>query len=473
MIKHIQQKPLLYILLFAFFIRFIYFIAIAFLNPDGFYMYDSYGYWQIAFNVKEYGIFSQSYELPITPDYYRTPLYPLFIILAESIQVETYPIIFLQIVLGLATCYYAYKLSELITANKFISSIASLLVAIDVPNIVMNNIVMTESLFSFLLIITIYLFVKYIKRNELRFLIFSALFCGLTILCRPIAFFIPFFFSMFLLYVNRRKNTTHTLNNTDSYQDNRETFKKNRFLKILSFLFIVLFTISPWLIRNKITFNHFFMSVIREHDMQNYQAAAVYGEINNRSLAKSQSILRWKTFKAFKGDADKQPYEYARFIEQDAMELVFSNPTILLKHHAIQFMHFFLKPCRAYIDIQLGNWGSGYNTIPKDYPIFKYLFEHNSKLTISIVLLQLLMLLIMYIASVLGFLYFKKEKMLFYFCLLALLVLCFANLTLPFVTESRFRMPVVPYIDIIAAAGVYVVKEKIQKIRLMKKQIRN
>ncbi|MBK7182151.1 MAG: glycosyltransferase family 39 protein [Bacteroidetes bacterium] len=441
-----KNKQLFYILIIAFLIRFVYFIAIAIQNPDGFYMYDSYGYWQIAFNVKEYGIFSQSYDLPIEPDYYRTPLYPLFILLAESVQIETYPIIVLQIVLGVATCYYTYKLGELITNNKFIASIAALFIAIDIPSIVMNNIVMTETLFSFLLILSVYFFVQYLQNNSFKLLALTALFCGFTILCRPIAFFIPLFFSAFLLYFFRKE-------------------KLKSISKIGILLLISVITISPWWIRNKNTFNHYFMSVIREHDMQNYQAAAIYGELNNKSLPESQSILRWKTFKAFKGDANKQPYEYARFIENDAMQIAFANPGILLKHHAIQFVHFFLKPCRAYIDIQLGHWGSGYNTIPKDYPIFKYLFERNSKLTIIVVFFQLFVLLIMYLSIVFGFIYFKQEKNLLYFFVIGLLVFCFANLTLPYVTESRFRMPVVPYLAIISAAGIYFLKEKWKKSR--------
>jgi hypothetical protein len=111
----------------------------------------------------------------------------------------------------------------------------------------------------------------------------------------------------------------------------------------------------------------------------------------------------------------------------------------------------------------LGHWGSGYNTIPKDYPIFKYLFEHNSKLTITVVFFQLFVLLIMYLSLVFGFIYFKQEKNMFYFLVIGLLVFCFANLTLPYVTESRFRMPVVPYLAIISAAGIYFVKEKWKK----------
>jgi hypothetical protein len=242
--------------------------------------------------------------------------------------------------------------------------------------------------------------------------------------------------------------------------------KKYIFRAAITYCMVTFLTLSPWFIRNKITFNHYFLSVIREHDMQNYQAAAIYAEQHNLSLATAQSTLRWKTFKAFSGDANKQPYEYAKFIEADAINIVFSNPTLLLKHHAIQFIHFFLKPCRAYIDIQLGNWGVGYNTIPKDYPIFEYLFKHNSKLTISIVFCQLGLMLPVYCGVFISFFYFRKNKQLFYFLLLGLLIFCFANLTLPYVTESRFRIPVIPYIAILGAAGIYRIKEKFKKKRI-------
>lgn len=440
----IKKYPLLFILGLAFLLRIIYFICIIIRNPDGIYVHDSYGYWQIAFNVREYGIFSQSYDLPIDPDYYRTPLYPLFIILAEAIGPEGFSIIALQIILAIITCYLTYKIAFEITGSSFISNIAALIIAIDVPSIVMNSLVLTETLFTFLLIISVYTLIRFIKTEKSGALILSSLFCGLAILCRPIGFFIPILFAFFILFYFRKE-------------------LKKAIVPVIVFGLITFFTVSPWLVRNKITFDHYFLSVIREHDMQNYQAAAIYAELNDRSLPESQSILRWKTFRAFKGDANKQPYEYARYIENDAIKIAFENPDILLKHHVIQFMHFFLKPCRAYIDIQLGHWGRGYNTIPKDYPIFKYLFEHNSKFTTAAVFFQLFVLLIVYLSVFFGVIYFKRIENLFFALLLGVLIFCFANLTLPYVTESRFRVPVMPYIAIVSAGGIYFLKEWFKK----------
>lgn len=444
MLSLLKKKPLLFILLFAFLIRIIYFLAIIIRNPEGIYVYDSNGYWNIAYNLKHYGVFSQSVDIPLDPDYYRTPIYPIFILLSELVGPEGFSIVFFQIIIAVLTCYFTYRIAKEITNSQFISCVAAFIVAIDIPSIVMSNLVLTETLFSFLLLTCMYSFIRYLKTEKINLLIIASILCGVTILCRPIGFFLPIFLSFFIIY-HFRKNITSGL------------------LKTGILFSFVLLSISPWLIRNKITFNHYFLSVIREHDMQNYQAAAIYAEVNNRSLAESQSILRWKTFKEFKGDANKQPYEYAKYIEGEAMKLAFTNPGLLIKHQAVQFVDFFLKPCRSYIDLQLGNWGKGFNVIPKNISMVDYIFKHTSKLTISLVFFQLVILLILYISLIFGIFYFKINDQLIYLLLIGLIILCFANLTLPEVTESRFRVPVVPYIAILSASGIYFLKEKFRK----------
>jgi 4-amino-4-deoxy-L-arabinose transferase-like glycosyltransferase len=436
----IRKYPLLIILTFAFLIRIIYFVCIIIRNPDGIYVFDSYGYWQIAFNVREYGIFSQSYDFPIEPDYFRTPVYPLFIILSEALGPEGFSIIVFQILLGVLTCYFTYKIARELTGSDFISNISALIIAIDIPSIVMNNLVLTETLFTFLLIISSYVFIRFLKTKKISSLIISSILCGASILCRPIGFFLPLLFVVAIAF-NMRKELKKVISHS------------------LIFCFVCLLAVSPWLIRNKITFNHFFSSVIREHVMLNYEAGSIYAEKNNIPLAEAQSILRWKTFREFQGEADKKPYEYAGYIEKEALKIMFDNPEILIKHQLKQFLHFYLKPCRAYIDIQLGNWGKGYNTIPKNYPIFEYLFRHNSKLTITLVLFQILVLAICYLVFFFGILYLFRTKQNVTLFFLVGLIFCFSVCTLSEITESRFRVPVMPYISIISATGICFLKE--------------
>ncbi len=301
---------------------------------------------------------------------------------------------------------------------------------------------LTETLFTFLLVICFYFFISYLKEEKTKQLIYAGLFSGLTILCRPIAFFIPIFFSFFILLKHGKKIQLLI----------------KHLLLLSGIVFII---ISPWLIRNKIAYDHYFLSVIREHNLLNYQAAAVYAERFNHSLPQAQSILRWKTFREFKRNANKQPYEYAKYIEQEGIKVIFQSPGLFFKQHITGVANFFLRPTRSYIDIQLGHWGKGYDTVPKNYPIFKYLFENNSRLTIALVFFQLFILLIVYSTSITGLIYMKKEVG-YFFSLLGISILIFANFNLSIKTESRFRVPIWPLIAVISAYGINYLKDKIR-----------
>ena len=78
------RKDLLLLFILTVIPRVILFVAITLKNyPTGFWVYDSYGYAQIAYNLIENGVFSQSYDAPLEADYFRTPLYPLFLLLFQ------------------------------------------------------------------------------------------------------------------------------------------------------------------------------------------------------------------------------------------------------------------------------------------------------------------------------------------------------------------------------------------------------
>jgi 4-amino-4-deoxy-L-arabinose transferase-like glycosyltransferase len=439
----LKQKDLLWILLLALVVRLVYFLVIAITNPDGFYVYDSYGYWQLAENLRTSGVFSQSFSAPLQPDYYRTPLYPLFILFAEIIQIDTLPVITLQILLSLATVYYTYQLAQLLLQNKSIAVIAALIMALDIPSIVFSNLIMTETLFSTLLISGVFYFVKYTKTSSIKNLIVSSVFIGLALLCRPIGIFLPFFFALFTIvffWHQKGKAILHS---------------------VLS-LAVVLLTISPWLIRNKLEFNRYFLSVISAHNFQNFQAAVIYAEVLEIPINDARCTLRWKTFQEFEGDANTQPYEYAKHIQKDAFSILFEYPKILLRNHAEQLLHFFIKPTRNYIDVQLGYVKNTYDGITKKPSMINHLLTKSSKLTIGLVGCQLIVLALIYVSSLFSIITFKKNKMVVCFLFFILLILCFANLTIPNVTEARFRIPVMPFIAILSASGVFILINKIK-----------
>ena len=438
-----KQKKLLWTLLLAAVVRLVYFLAIDITHPDGFYVYDSYGYWQLAENVRTSGVFSQSFAAPLIPDYYRTPLYPLFILFAELIQTDTLPVIVLQIVLSVATVYYTYQLALLLFRHNTIALIAALIMAFDVPSIVFSNLILTETLFSALLIAAVFNFVKYTKTSSIKNLILSSILIGLALLCRPIGIFLPFFFALFTVVFFWKK-------------------KGKAVLHALLSLAVVLLTISPWLVRNKLEFNRYFLSVISAHNFQNFQAAVIYAEVLEIPISDARYTLRWKTFQEFEGDPNSQPYEYAKHIQNDAFSILLEYPKILLKNHAEQLLHFFIKPTRNYIDVQLGYVKNTYDGITKKPSIINHLLTKSSKLTIGLVGYQLIVLALIYMSSLFSIVIFKQNKMVVYFFFFILLIACFANLTIPNVTEARFRIPIMPFIAILSASGVFALRNKLK-----------
>jgi 4-amino-4-deoxy-L-arabinose transferase-like glycosyltransferase len=300
---------------------------------------------------------------------------------------------------------------------------------------------MTETLFSTLLIVSVYYFVLYLQEDRYKHLIISSILIGLAMLCRPIGIFIPLVLGIFLIFHHRKKLVKAVQH-------------------VLIFGLVIVCTISPWLIRNKIQFDGYFLSVIAEHNLQNFQAAVIYSEVMDLPINEARCSLRWNTFNEFKGDANKEPLHYAHFIRKDALEIVKQHPSIALRNQLQQVVHFFVKPTRSYIDLQWGYSKNKYDSITQQKSITEHLMKKSSRLTIVLVVLQLLILCVLYLGVFLSFFYFTKHKKLLFWFLLLAIIFCFANLTIPNVTEARFRIPVMPFITILSACGWFFIYNK-------------
>lgn len=98
-------------------------------------LYDSWGYWRIAENLNEYGIFSQGNANTLIPDSTRTPLYPLFIYFLNKLSIGFYGIIIVQILLSTIICALAAFVSGQIFNNKKAGIITGIITALDFPSV--------------------------------------------------------------------------------------------------------------------------------------------------------------------------------------------------------------------------------------------------------------------------------------------------------------------------------------------------
>ena len=107
-------------------------------------------YYNLAVNLLEYNIFSNPIGPPFVPNTFRTPIYPLFLAFWYALfGYKLYVPIICQIFISSLTCIITYKLGKMLLIEKA-AFCAGLLTAFEYSGVVFSNILITDTLFSFL-----------------------------------------------------------------------------------------------------------------------------------------------------------------------------------------------------------------------------------------------------------------------------------------------------------------------------------
>ena len=175
------------------------------------------------------------------PTVFITPSYPVF--LALIFKIFGYGFIGLQVarviqaVLSSVTIALAYLIAKSLF-NKETALIASFLVSFYFPNIVTPGYFLTESLFTVLLMLLLYLSMKFSEKPEPSQFIKLGFIWAAATLCRPTIAFYPLLL-FFFLFVSKKLTIKNALKLSSAM--------------LLSFLIIL----SPWWIRNYVEYRTF------------------------------------------------------------------------------------------------------------------------------------------------------------------------------------------------------------------------
>jgi 4-amino-4-deoxy-L-arabinose transferase-like glycosyltransferase len=159
--------------------------------------YVIYGY-----NIYSYGIFSKELSSKPSPDSFRSPGYPFLISLAFMIGGKHgfYPIVI----------YFQTILSALLVPLTFFVGIrflslagaifAAILVAVSPHLISMTSYLLTETLFSFILLSAIHSFYRALEKKHLFYFVLSGSLFGFAYFTNETVLFLPFLFVIFSIY---------------------------------------------------------------------------------------------------------------------------------------------------------------------------------------------------------------------------------------------------------------------------------
>ena len=206
----------LILFLFALFVRVQYLHHADFDNP---FRGDAISYVAYAENLNEFGIFSKEEDSDNPePDSYWAPGYPVFIVImgkfAKAFSLEPFStLLYAQALLGALICLYCFYIGKQYLTLGFAFS-AAFLTAISPHLISMGGYILTETLFSFLLLVSIYYYVLWLNKRNMLYAAVAGILFALTSLVNPVIFFAPFILILFDIITNKSANRLNRQNIT-------------------------------------------------------------------------------------------------------------------------------------------------------------------------------------------------------------------------------------------------------------------
>jgi len=204
-------------------------------------------YLGLAKNVLEGHGYSDQAIVPYAPTMSREPVYPLFLsFLLFILKNNIFLIQVTQAIIYAFTCLIIFKILTLIISNGGtafkIAMINALFPAL--PNY--TAYLIAETLFAFLLALTVWFLVIAFKKNDLKAYLFSGIFLGLATLTRAV---VVLFFSFVILIII-----------FESLRKYERIFISLIFKQITLFLFGFLIIVLPWMTRNYLVLGKFSIS---------------------------------------------------------------------------------------------------------------------------------------------------------------------------------------------------------------------
>lgn len=194
---------------------------------------DAAHYVSYAKNLIDHHTFSKD-TIDSEPDSFWSPGYPTFIAinmkLSELVGSDFYnTTIIFQLFLGSIVVVLTFLLGNMFL-NIWWSLLASLLTLFSPHLISYSALLISETLFSFLLISAIYFFCQFLNKNRTYLILISSLLFGLAYLTNQVLFFYPLLIVMLLFFI-----------------------KKITLKKMIPFLLVYFMIVFSWSIRNSIS----------------------------------------------------------------------------------------------------------------------------------------------------------------------------------------------------------------------------
>ncbi len=374
----------------------------------------------------------------------RTPGYPLFLAVFSGIRPALAAQAFLSSVECLLVAWWVRR-----SWGFRAAVIAEGLIAFDLPSLVMANLVMSDLLFQFVLLLAVVpplLIVSGSIRNVAAVTLFSAGAAGFTILTRPIALTLPLVMPIALLYAY--------------------TIERRRRVALAAVAFIIpALIMSFWIVRNYRVAGYAGLSTVSAINLYFFRAANVSARISGRYFDSVQKEFGERLGQSYKQvlSAPAQSHEIVRKMTEDGETVLLSHPYEALEATIQGAIYMAIVPDRSMLARQLGLRGGyrelqvGLNAGAPNVGRFKTEINRllQSPTLVALMGFQMLLILAMWTGFACALFRCRQASRVY-----RLWVLYLAGVAMMFIVLAaggeaavRFRVPVVPLLAIVASLG--------------------
>lgn len=418
------------VIIFVFFLHF---------NENAFYTPDSKSYITRAVDMITYGTFSLRGE----PDIFRTPGYPL--LLASFIVIfgaeKVHYLVLLQFMLVAATAYFVYRIVLLLfetDIGRKMAKGAFVIVMADPAMFISELSMMADVLLVFAVTSGLHCLIRYIRYERQSNVLAGFALLGLAGYIKPVALYLPYLCGVILLL----------------YKVRQRCFAK--VIPVLAAILVSYVITSCWQHRNKNVFGVRIFTSISAAGIYHYFAAAVTAKVEGKRYKEVQ--------KQYEDDVvSENPAVQAKYNMRRGVEIILSHPFVSARIGLKALLVNMFEPGTGMLanGLKLRKAGSNINYRFNDMKIIDfvmYLLKHETYLILFIALGEIWLLIF-------WFMFYRGIRSRAFrldartAILLGALVYF---LVVPTLTGPgaifRYRVPAVPLMAIVAAAGLVLAK---------------
>jgi len=369
-------------------------------------------------NLFESGVF----ETYGKPEVLRTPGYPVFLLpgyVFGNIEIIG---IFLQIFVSILTLFYLYKLTAHITKKQIVAKIVCFLYSIEPLSLIFSSgLLLSETLLTAFVVLAVYYFFIFIDNRKTKAIAISVIFFILALYVKPVVIFLPVVLSIYMLI-------------------------KNVSLQHIAVLLITFFiAFSAWSYRNYIAIGSFKFSTVSDVNISlNAMSVLYYKHVDDAGMwSIPVTQLRREGLDFLFSSAGKNKSIDSEFLKDINLYRDREYLTIFINNISISSKVYLTGLFKIVAGIGVSDYFNAFGLSADNKLSFV-------KLMISALLL--IQLIFTYFFFVRGLMIFNEHGVKI---LLLIIILYFVLISSGVFGYSRFRMPIMPFIEIISGYGFY------------------